>query len=125
MSLDQIMSALPGEVTTAVHFGVQQKAIAKKYGIRFITYEAGQTVVLRDNVTLEQQVERDPRMHDAYRQFISAWDAEIGDDLNLFALDGQIGPYGGWGLIEYIGQPISHAPKMQAVDGFLGLNKRR
>jgi len=123
MSLDQIMSALPGQVTSAVNSGVQQKAVAQKYGLRYITYEGGQTVVLPTNVPLELQVERDPRMHDAYLQFMNDWQSQVGDGLTLFALDGQIGQYGGWGLSEYVGQPISQAPKLRAAYEFLGLAK--
>ncbi len=123
MSLDQIMSALPGEVSTAVNVGIQQTAVAQKYGVRYITYEAGQSIVLKDNVTLEQQVQRDPRMHDAYQQFMSAWQAQIGEGLNLFALEGPISQYGAWGLSEYIGQPVTQAPKQRAVDEFLGIKK--
>ena len=123
MSLDQIMSALPGEVTSAINSAIAQKAVAQKYGLSYITYEGGQTVVLPTNVPLELQVERDPRMHDAYQQFMNAWQSQIGDGLTLFALDGQIGQYGGWGLSEYVGQPISEAPKLQAAYEFLGISR--
>lgn len=119
MSLDQIMTSLSAEAAACVKQGAQQKAIAQKYGLRYITYEAGQTIVLPKNVQLELQVERDPRMYDIYRQFISSWRSQIGDTLNLFTLSGQIGQYGGWGLVEYLGQPTSQAPKMRAVQDFL------
>lgn len=125
MSVDQIMAALPAELTAAVSLGVQQKVIAQKYGLRYITYEAGQSVVLPNDVALEQQVERDPRMYDIYRQFITSWQTQIGDRLNLFALEGGISKYGGWGLSEYIGQPISQTPKLRAVYDFLGISAPR
>lgn len=123
MPLDQIMAALPDEAATAVKQGVQQKAIARKYGLRYLTYEAGQTVVLTKNVALEQQVERDTRMYNIYRDFISNWRSQVGDQLNLFALSGQIGQYGGWGLVEYFGQPVADAPKIRAVQDFLKASK--
>ncbi|HEV2593868.1 MAG TPA: hypothetical protein VGU01_01550 [Sphingomicrobium sp.] len=122
MSLDQIMTSLPAEVSAAVNWGAQQKSVASKYGLRYLTYEAGQGIVLSNNVPLEQQVQRDTRMHDAYLQFMKSWQTQIGDSLNLFALEGQISKYGAWGLSEYIGQPASQAPKLQAVLDFLGLN---
>lgn len=124
MPLDQIMAALPNEVSTAIDFGRQQKAIAQKYGLRYLAYEGGQSVVLPD-VALEERVQRDPRMHVAYAQFLSGWNAQVGDTLNLFALDGQISRYGGWGLSEYVGQPVSQAPKLRAVNEFLGIAKPR
>ena len=123
MSLDQIMAALPAEATASVNVGVQQKAVAQKYGLRYLTYESGQAVVLPNNLPLEQQVERDPRMHDVYQQFITSWQSQIGGGLNLFALEGQIGKYGGWGLSEYVGQPLSQTPKLRAVHEFLGLDR--
>jgi hypothetical protein len=64
-------------------------------------------------------------MHVAYAQFLSGWNAQVGDTLNLFALDGQISRYGGWGLSEYVGQPVSQAPKLRAVNEFLGIAKPR
>ena len=124
MSVDQIMAALPNQISSAIDFGRQQKAIAQKYGLRYIAYEGGQSIVLSD-VAQEQQVQRDPRMHDAYAQFLTGWQAQVGDTLNLFALDGQISRYGGWGLSEYVGQPVSQAPKLRAVNEFLGIAKPR
>lgn len=121
-SADDILTALPAKVTSAVNTAVQQKAIATQHGLRYLTYEAGQHLVFADNVSLEQQVERDPRMYDIYRQFITSWQSQIGGPLSLFALTGGIGPYGSWGLVEYAGQPISKAPKMRAVADWLGLS---
>ena len=80
-----------------------------------MTYEAGQGVVLRTNVELEKQVQRDPRMQDIYTQFLTAWRSRVGDGLTLFALDALINEYGGWGLSEYVGQPLSQTPKRRAV----------
>lgn len=124
MTLDQIMAALPDEVRNSVDLGIQQKALAQKYGLKYMTYEAGQGVLVA-NLALEQQVERDPRMHDAYQQFLSSWQSQVGGGLNLFALEGQISQYGGWGLSEYIGQPVAQAPKLRAVDEYLGIKAPR
>jgi hypothetical protein len=124
MSLDQIFGALTDEVTNSVNQGLQQKAVAQKYGLRYLTYEAGQTVVLPNSLTLEQQIERDPRMYDVYQQFMTDWQSKVGDGLNLFALDGEIGQYGGWGLSEYVGQPDSRAPKLRAVNAFLSVKRQ-
>ena len=120
MTADQIYAELPGKVDEAVNFGLQQKAIAQKYGLRYITYEAGQHLILPSNVSLSAQVERDPRMASIYNQFLTAWQSQIGDTLTLFALTGGISEHGSWGLVEYAGQPLSAAPKMRAVQNFLG-----
>jgi len=120
MTADQMFAALPGKVNDALNFAVQQKATAQKYGLRYITYEGGQHIVLPSNLSLSTQVERDSRMFDIYNQFISAWQSQIGDTLMLFALTGGISQYGSWGLVEYAGQPVSQTPKMRAVQAFLG-----
>jgi hypothetical protein len=119
---DQLMTALPGKVSETVNFGVQEKAVAQKYGLRYITYEAGQSVVLPNNLTLEAQVQKDARMGTVYSQFLTAWQSQIGDTLTLFALTGPISKYGSWGMSEYAGQPVAQTPKMQAVLNFLGLS---
>ena len=120
MTADEIFAALPGKVNDALNFATQQKAYAQKYGLRYITYEGGQHIVLPTNMTLSYAVERDPRMETIYNQFLTAWQTQIGDTLTLFALTGGIGQYGSWGLVEYAGQPLTLAPKMRAVQAFLG-----
>jgi hypothetical protein len=122
-SLDDIMNTiLPGKITETLGLAAQNKAIAQKYGLRYVTYEAGQHVVLPNNLDLMKQIERDPRMYDLYKSYISQWQSQFGDLMTQFALNATISQYGGWGLVEYIGQPISQSttPKMQAVKEFLG-----
>jgi hypothetical protein len=122
-SIDSIMNTLlPAKVTEAVNFGVQQKTIAQKYGLQYVTYEAGQHVVLPSNLTLLTQIERDSRMSNIYNQFISGWQSQVGTELTLFALNGPISQYGAWGMVEYVGQSGSAAPKMSAVNSFLGIS---
>lgn len=121
MTVDQIMAALPGKANEALNFGLQQKSIAQNAGLRYITYEGGQHIVLPNNVGLLALVERDPRMYDVYNQFISAWQSQIGDSLTLFALTGAPARYGAWGALEYTGQPVIQAPKMRAIQAFLGI----
>jgi hypothetical protein len=120
-TVDTIMASLPTKVDATLSFGAQQKAIAQKYNLRYVAYEAGQHIVMPNNIPLLQQVERDPRMADVYKQFVSGWQSQIGDTLSLFALAAPINRWGGWGLVEYAGQPLTQAPKMSAVSYFLGL----
>jgi hypothetical protein len=119
LPLDQIMATLPGKSDEAIALGVQHKAIAKKYGLRYLTYEAGQALLFRNNLPLLQKAEGDPRMYDIYRHFISGWQSQIGDTLNLFVLTGTPSPYGAWGLTDYAGQPLREIPKMRAARSFL------
>lgn len=119
VSADQIFDALPRKVDAALDFAEKQKAVARKYGLRYITYEAGQHIVLGSKVPLLYQVQHDPRMQGAYKQFISGWQTRLGDNLTLFALTGAPSPYGSWGAVDYAGQPLTQAPKMRAIRGFL------
>jgi hypothetical protein len=120
-SLDEIMNTvLPARITETLNYAAQSKALAKKYNLRFVTYEAGQHVVLRNNVALLTQIERDSRIGDLYKSYISQWQSQIGDTLTLFALTGAISQYGAWGLTEYNGQPSTLTPKLNAVRAFLG-----
>jgi hypothetical protein len=119
-TLDSIMNTLlPGMIADQVNFGVQQKAVAQKYGLQYMTYEGGQHIVLPNNVALLTQIERDPRMYGIYKQYISSWQSQVGSELTLFALTGNISPFGGWGLSEYANQPLSETPKRRAVQEFL------
>jgi hypothetical protein len=113
--LKEIFSRLNERVDQTIDIAYANRAVAAKYGKRYIAYEAGQHVVMPQNVPLSMLVQRDPRMYDVYRHYISAWRQKIGDTLTLFSNVGPISNFGGWGLAEYSGQPISETPKLRAV----------
>jgi hypothetical protein len=54
-------------------------------------------------------------MYEAYKKYLELWRSKIGDTIMLYASSGSISRYGAWGLVEYVGQPLSEAPKMRAV----------
>jgi hypothetical protein len=118
-SLDEIMTnLLPGQISDTLNWALQQKAVAQKYGKRYLTYEGGQHVWLNEHPSIVAQVERDPRMADLYTSYMDQWEKKFGDTLTLFAVIGPIGN-SGFGLVEYPGQPDAEAPKMRAVRSFL------
>lgn len=94
------------------------KKIAESHGLRFITYEAGQHITSPNNVELLKQFQRDQRMGRLYTHYLSRWRQEFGDLMVLFADVESINQYGAWGLQEYMGQPLSDAPKAAAVELF-------
>lgn len=114
MEPSKAFEQLDGMLKKALRRAAQNKAIAQKYGKRYITYEGGQHVVLKD-VALVREIERDPRMYDLYKQYIATWRTSIGDVMMLYSSSGSISKYGAWGMSEYIGQPLENAPKMRAV----------
>jgi hypothetical protein len=61
-------------------------------------------------------------MGDAYKTYISQWQTQVGDLLNLFVLTGPVNQFGAWGMWDYAGEPLSATPKMQAVQQFLGIS---
>jgi hypothetical protein len=118
---DQLFAtAIPAAISSTLNYAAQNKALAVKYGKRYVAYEGGQHI-LTSNLALLQQVERDPRMYDAYKTYLTGWKAQGGDTMNMFALVGPISQYGAWGLTEYFGQPLTQAPKLRAVRDFLGV----
>jgi hypothetical protein len=124
-SLDTIMNTLlPAQITDTLNYAAQDKTLAQKYNLRYITYEGGQSVILPNNLTLLGQIEHDSRMYDLYKSYMTRWQSTIGDNLTLFTLSGSIGTTGAWGMVDYTGEPVSKAatPKMQAVRDFLGIS---
>lgn len=118
----EMFADLDGEIDRTIGLALQVKAVAAQFGKRYIAYEGGQHLIFKD-VAFEQQVERDPRMYDAYKKYLDLWREKIGDTISLWISSGVIGRWGGWGLVEYIGQPLSDAPKMRAVRDQIALTQ--
>jgi hypothetical protein len=117
--IDRLYGQIPGAIANAWTFAEQNRAVATRYGKRFIAYEGGQHLVT-DDLDLARAIQRDRRMEGAYRQYLAEWDRRFGSDLALYASTAPIAGYGSWGLQEYAGQPIEQAPKLRAVRQFLG-----
>ena len=113
-SPDELFAALGPEIDRTLDYAQQAKAIAAQYGKRYIAYEGGQHLTFKD-LDFLQKVERDPRMYDAYKAYFEGWRTKVGDTLVLYGSSGEIGRFGAFGLIEYVGQPLADAPKMRAV----------
>jgi hypothetical protein len=112
--VDTAFAAIDATMTAALDRALGAKEVAAKYGKRYIAYEAGQGVVVQD-LDLIQKIERDPRMHDIYARYLGIWKERIGDLIMMYVSVHPIVRSGGWGLLEYHGQPLSEAPKMRAV----------
>jgi len=100
---------------------IENKKAAAAKGLRFIAYEAGQHVLGADGAAalpLLTQMQRDTRMGDLYTRYLTKWRGNIGDLMVLFSAWGPVSKWGGWGMQEYMGQPLSEAPKAKAVELF-------
>jgi len=119
LDLDRLFPILEQRVDTAIDLAVQNKAVAARHGVRYIAYEGGQHLVFRGDAPAREAVQRDPRMGALYTRYLDGWQRRVGDLLVLFNSTSGIGDSGSWGLREYSDQPLSEAPKAQAVDTFL------
>lgn len=120
--VDWVFSQMDRAIGETIDAAVVNKRIAAEYGKRYISYEGGQHLVTSD-MDLAKRVQRDPRMEDVYRRYLSAWQTRIGDRLMLYAATTPIGESGAWGLREYAGQPESETPKLRAVRAFLSTGR--
>jgi hypothetical protein len=117
-SLDGLFAELDRSVNAAIDFALKNKAVANSFGKRYIAYEAGQHLVIKD-AAYARAVQRDPRMGKAYVRYLTLWQEQVGDLIVQYSLTGSIGGSGAWGLREYADQPPAEAPKWQAVQQFL------
>ncbi|MBT2188958.1 hypothetical protein [Sphingobium nicotianae] len=107
----------PAKIDETIGIAKQVKAMAANYNLRYIAYEGGQHFVSSD-VDQLKLIQRDPRMGKMYTRYLTAWQSQIGDLLTLFQDVGPVSSYGAWGAQEYAGQPLSEAPKANAIDLF-------
>ena len=92
------------------------KAVADKYGRRYITYEGGQHIIATsENAAVAAQMQRSPLMYDIYKRYLSDWTSQLGDTMTLYSATGVISQYGAWGIREYAGQPLAETPKRRAA----------
>lgn len=118
-NLDQIFAWLDADVDASLALAKENKAIAARYGKRYIAYEAGQHILNRNNLPLLTSIQRDPRMYGLYKKYLSGWQTQIDDTMTLFSSTSEISQYGAWGLREYAGQPLAETPKRRAVLDYL------
>lgn len=115
---DAAFVRLDGGMDEALATALKSKSVADKFGKRYIAYEAGQHIILED-IELAQQIQRDPRMYDAYKRYLEIWRRQIGDTIMMYDSVQPVVRTGSWGLLEYFGQPLNEAPKMRAVSDAL------
>ncbi|RYD27830.1 MAG: hypothetical protein EOP89_03890 [Lysobacteraceae bacterium] len=114
--LSKLFTALEAGRVNALAKARENKAVADKYGKRYVTYEAGQHIIAPTaKATLDAAVQRSPMMYDMYKRYIADWKAQMGDVMTLYSATGPMGQYGSWGMREYAGQPLAQAPKLRAA----------
>lgn len=122
-SVEQVLDyAATNALPASIGWIKAQKAVADKYGLRLVAYEAGQHLVgvgsAPDNDALTrvfQAANRNPRMGELYTRYLDAWRDAGGDLMCIFSSTGRWSKWGSWGLTEYLDQSEADAPKFRAV----------
>lgn len=120
-SLDHLLDFVrTNSLPEAADWMRKQKAVADRFKVRLIAYEAGQHLVgvggaeNNDALTaLLQAANRHPRMKEFYTSYLDDWKAAGGDLCCLFSSIGGYSKWGSWGLLEFADQTGS--PKFDAV----------
>jgi hypothetical protein len=122
-SVDQVLDhAATNALPQSLGWISTQKAVADKYGLKLVAYEAGQHLVgvggaqNDDALTaVFMAANRHPRMGGLYARYLDAWQAAGGDLLCIFSSTGRWSKWGSWGLTEYLDEGESGHPKYKAV----------
>jgi hypothetical protein len=123
LSVDEILHRCEQEIDgTHRELIRRQVALANKFNLRLVAYEAGQHLVghggAENNHALEQHLiaaNRHPKMAMLYRQQVSHWFKEGGGAFLPYSFVGQPSKWGSWGVLEYQDQPVQQAPKYRAL----------
>ncbi|WP_238147057.1 hypothetical protein [Rhizorhabdus dicambivorans] len=124
--LTPLFAQLDASIASTFEVARRYKAAADARGLRYIAYEGGQHANYSGpDRTLVTRLNRDPRMGEAYRRFMTGWDREFGDLLMIYHSTSPIGTSMHFGLQEYSGQPLAEAPKRKAVLEVIGAAGKR
>jgi hypothetical protein len=123
MTVDQIIDLELAHVNGCALQQMQSNAaVAKKYGVKLVGYEGGQSLAswggAENNATLTalfKAANRSPRMYAVYTTYLQNWVAAGGDLFAHFTDVTAYTKYGSWGSMEYQGQDPATAPKYQAL----------
>lgn len=116
-----------GAIERSLGWVSNNKTVADSFGLDLIAYEGGQHLVGHSGNENNQAItnlfisaNRDPRMYDAYIQYLNGWRDRGGQLFANFSLAGGYSKWGSWGVLEYINQPS--APKYDALLDFIENN---
>ena len=109
-------------IEEALNWTRDQRAVAEAHGLRLICYEGGQHFVgilgaeSNDSLTAALHAgNRDPRMEDRYREYMTGLENEGVDLLVNFSHISGWTQWGSWGVLEHQRQPARLAPKWRAL----------
>ena len=111
------LARIPAQITTTIDQAVALKAVANRFGLRYVAYEGGPDILgfTPDAAKDATALAHDPRFKELYTSYLEQWRRRVGGVLVLFDW-GDGTPYQ---HIDYMGQPPSEAPKLAAVLDFI------
>jgi hypothetical protein len=132
MDLDQLFSELRAvSVPEAVASVAEHAAVAKARSVELVAYEGGQHLAgvagAADNEAINRLFDaanRDPRMRELYADYLGGWRKNGGHVFVHFTSCGVPDKFGRWGAREWLQQPRSDAPKLDAILQFAEQNPR-
>lgn len=115
LTVDRITEVMLERTTAGNnHHVTDHHALAKKYGVKSMAYEAGVDLgQFRKSIDAKIQAQFDPRAGQAVETYLSNWFDSGGDLLMYYHLCGQYSRSGYWGLTDRIER--LDAPKYQAA----------
>lgn len=127
MSVDAALRELATVELPRVRQWIEQHAeIAKRHNVELIAYEGGQHLVgidrFREDAAVNDlfdKLNRHPEMGRLYTRHLQDWRSAGGRLFVHYNLCGAYSRYGRFGLLEYLDQPASEAPKYQAIASLL------
>ena len=120
---DQVATTLStAAIAEALGWTRDQRTVADANGVRLVCYEGGQHFVgilgAENNGALTAALHagnRDARMQDRYREYLTAMEQEGVDLFVHFAHVSGWSQWGSWGALEYQQQPAAQTPKWRAL----------
>jgi len=104
--------------------------ICAKYKIKLLGYEGGQHLVgvgaPQDNNAINNlfdAVNRNAGMLNLYTTYLNGWKQNGGGLFMHYVNCYPIQKWGRWGAMEYLGQPLSQAPKFDALQRYIEANR--
>jgi hypothetical protein len=133
LDLDRFFARASGEYLDLVRREIAASAeVARERNLSLVAYEGGQHFVGYDDAQGDARItelfasaSRDPRMEDLYLRYLGIWREEGGALLMHHVDCAAGGPHGYWGATEWLGQPLSEAPKRRALLRFASQHARR
>jgi len=121
--VDQLLDHVETVVLpAAIEDMAKQKAVAEKFGVDLVCYEAGQHLVGVQGgennealTALFQAANRHPRMGEFYTRYLDGWRDAGGGLCYIFSSVGRWSKWGSWGLLEYYDETADDQPKLKAV----------